>query len=114
MQIRKMIFILATLAFALIGCNQVEEGTFIQGNITNINDESGDMEIEIISWTTVSEQGSSTESYAFEEKPSSQTIRVSNPKNFDEGQKVKMKVLKNYDEEVWNLEELNIELEKVT
>lgn len=109
----KMFFIVATLAIALLGCTQMEEGTFIEGNITEINEESGDMEIKIKSWTTVSEPGSSTESYGFIEKTKSQMIRISNPENYDEGQKVKVKVIKNYDEQVWDLDRLKFEVEKL-
>lgn len=109
----KMFFIVATLAIPLIGCFQIEEGTFIQGNITEINEESGDMEIEIEAWTTIGEAGSSKDSYEFESKPISQSIRVSNPKDYDEGQEVKVKVIKNYDEDVWDLDRLKFEVEKV-
>jgi hypothetical protein len=109
----KMFFIIAALAIPLIGCSQVEEGTFIQGEIKEINTKSGDMEIEIKSWTTVGDAGFSTESYEVENKPDSQTIRVSNPKKYDEGQKVEVKVMKNYDEDVWDLDRLNFEVETV-
>ncbi|MBM7554436.1 hypothetical protein [Thalassobacillus pellis] len=109
----KMFFIIATLAITLIGCSQVEEGTFIQGEIKKINKKSGDMEIEIKSWTTVGDAGSSTQSYEFENKPDSQTIQVSNPKKYGEGEKVQVKVIKNYDEDVWDLDRLKFEVETV-
>ncbi|QHA92222.1 hypothetical protein [Bacillus sp. N1-1] len=78
--------LVAALAITMIGCLQIEEGTFIQGKITEINKENGDIEIE--SWKTVSDAVSSTESYEFENKPDSQTIRVANPKKYGEGQKI--------------------------
>lgn len=43
----KIIFIKAALAIPLIGCFQVEEATFIEGEITKIKKESGEMEIEV-------------------------------------------------------------------
>ena len=45
--------------------------------------------------------------------PDSQTIRVSNPDKNDEGKKVQVKVIKNYEEEVWDLDKLKFEVEKV-
>ena len=46
----KITFLIATLAITLIGCFQVEEATFIEGEITKINNESGEMEIKVESW----------------------------------------------------------------
>ncbi|MBF0707757.1 MULTISPECIES: hypothetical protein [Bacillaceae] len=109
----KMFFIMTALTLTLIGCFQVEEGTFINGEITEINKESGDMEIDIQAWTTVSDAESSTESYQFEDKPDSPTIRVSNPEKYDEGQRVEVKVIKNYEEDVWDLDRLKFEVEEV-
>lgn len=45
--------------------------------------------------------------------PDSQTIRVSNADKNDEGKKVQVKVIKNYEEEVWDLDKLKFEVEKV-
>ncbi|WP_226036821.1 hypothetical protein [Aquibacillus saliphilus] len=108
----KIFFIVATITIMLIGCSQVEEGTFIQGNITEINETSGDMEIEIEAWTTVSEEDTSKESYGFAKKPMTQTIRISNPEGYEEGKKVKVKVIKDYDEDVWDLDRLKFEVEE--
>ncbi|CDQ20034.1 hypothetical protein SAMN05192559_10324 [Halobacillus karajensis] len=108
----KMFFISATLPIILMGCS-LKEGTFIQGDITGINKESGEMEIEIEAWTTVGNAGSSTELYEFEKKPNAKTIRVSNPKKYEEGQKVEVKVIKNYEEDVWDINRLKFEVEKV-
>ncbi|MCT2536268.1 hypothetical protein NC661_13470 [Aquibacillus koreensis] len=111
----RIFFIVATITIMLIGCSQVEEGTFIQGNITEINETSGDMEIDIELWTTVSEEeDTSKESYGFIEKPMTQTIRVSNPEDYEEGQKVKVKVIKDYDEHAWDLDRLKFEVEEVS
>ncbi|MGY0693754.1 hypothetical protein ACW2QC_13350 [Virgibacillus sp. FSP13] len=109
----KIFFIVATLVITLIGCSQIEEGTFIQGNITEINEESGEMEIEIESWTTISDTASSTESNKIKMDSDSQIIRVSNPEDYEEGQKVQVKVIKNYDEDVWDLDRLKFEVENV-
>jgi hypothetical protein len=49
----KITFIMAALAITLIGCFQVEEATFIEGEITKINNESGEIEVE--SWSTISD-----------------------------------------------------------
>ncbi len=112
----KIFFIVATLAITLIGCSQAEEGTFLQGNVTEINPISGDVEVEIETWTTVSSTDSSpeasTKSYEVE-KASSQTIRVSNPEDYEEGQKVKVKVIKNYNEDVWDINKLKFEVEEI-
>ena len=79
---RMMFFIIvATLPILLMSCS-VKEGTFIQGDITEINKESGDMKINIQAWTTVGSTKSSTEAYEFEKKPEAQTIRVSNPEEY--------------------------------
>ncbi|QDP41185.1 hypothetical protein [Radiobacillus deserti] len=110
---RKVFFIIATLTITLIGCSQVEEGTFIQGNIENINEKSGDMEIEIEAWTTVSESAYSTNSFDFAKKPTSQTIQVSNPEDYQEGQKIEVKVIKNYEEDVWDIDRLKFEVKEL-
>lgn len=110
----KMSFIIAILAITLMGCSQSKEGTFLLGNITEINDKSGDMEIEIVGTFTVGDVESFTESYQFEKKPNSLTIRVSNPKEYDEGQKVQAKAIKKYEEDVWDLDKLEFEVEEVT
>ncbi|WP_079529245.1 hypothetical protein [Halobacillus hunanensis] len=107
----KIFFIIVTLAITLMGCSQ--EGTFIQGDITDINKESGDMEIDIVSWTTISDTGSSTGSHQFEKKPKSQTIRVSNPEKYHEGQKVQVKVIKNYDEDEWDIDRLKFDVKQL-
>ncbi|MFC7321472.1 hypothetical protein [Halobacillus campisalis] len=108
----KMFFIIASLPIILMGCS-MQEGTFIQGDITEVNKESGDMDIEIEAWTTIGNAGSSTESYEFEKKPDAQTIRVSNPEKYEEGQKIEVKVIKNYEENVWDIDRLKFEVEKV-
>lgn len=109
----KLFFIVTALAITLIGCAHVDEGTFIEGTIKEINETRGDMEIEIKAWTTVSESGTSPDSFGFVEVPTSQTIRISNPEDYDGGQKVKVKVIKNYKEDVWDLERLKFEVEEV-
>ncbi|MCT2534862.1 hypothetical protein NC661_04015 [Aquibacillus koreensis] len=109
----KIFFIVATITITLFGCSQVENGTFIQGNITEINEKSGDMKIDIEFWSTVSQQGTSHATYGFRKKSESQTIRVANPEEYDEGQKVSVKVFKNYAEDVWDLERLKFEVEEV-
>ncbi|WP_054752543.1 hypothetical protein [Piscibacillus salipiscarius] len=90
----KRFFVFTTLAIILIGCSQIEEGTFIQGNIKEINEVSGDMVIEIEAWTTFNKPGTSLESYGFEKKPTSQTIRIPTPEDYEEGQKVKVEIIK--------------------
>ncbi|MYL65459.1 hypothetical protein GLW07_19040 [Bacillus hwajinpoensis] len=110
----KITFIMATLAITLIGCFQVEEATFIEGEITKINNESGEMEIKVESWSTISDAESSSTPYIFEEMPDSHTIRVSNPDQYDEGKEVQVKVIKNYEEDVWDLNRLKFEVEKAT
>ncbi|WP_077623491.1 hypothetical protein [Sediminibacillus massiliensis] len=114
MSTSKIFFIVATITTTLIGCSQIEEGTFIQGNITEINETSGDMEIEIEAWSAVREQGTSKVSYGFDKKPKSQTIRVSNPTDYEEGQEVAVKVFKDYDEDVWDLDRLKFEVEEAS
>ena len=109
----KMLFIMATIAIALIGCSQMEEGIYIQGDITEINKETGDMEIEVESWTTVGDAESSPGSYELERNTNSRIIRASNLHKYDEGQKVEVKVIKNYDEDVWDLDKLNFEIKKL-
>ncbi|WP_186577714.1 hypothetical protein [Aquibacillus kalidii] len=109
----KIFFIITTITITLIGCSQIEEGTFIQGDITEINEKSGDMEIEIEAWSTVSQQGTTNKIYSFKKKAKSQTIRVSNPEDYDEGQKISVKVFKNYAEDVWDLDRLKFEVEEV-
>ncbi|MYL61810.1 hypothetical protein GLW07_00435 [Bacillus hwajinpoensis] len=109
----KITFIMVALAITLIGCFQVEEATFIEGEITNINNESGEMEIEVESWSTISDAESSSKPYVFKEMPDSQTIRVSNPDKYDEGKRIQVKVIKKYEEDVWDLNRLKFEVEKV-
>lgn len=109
----KILFIVATLVITLIGCSLIEEGTFIQGNIIEINQESGDMEIDIESWTTISDSASSKESKKTEMDLDSKIIRVSNSEDYAEGQKVQVKVIKNYDEDVWDLDRLKFEVEEI-
>ncbi|WP_153461691.1 hypothetical protein [Sediminibacillus terrae] len=109
----KLFFIEAIFLCTLMGCSQAEEGTFMQGDITGINKESGDMEVDVDAWTTVSEKGSSTEPYEIDDAPTSQTIRVSNPEDYEEGEKVQVKVIKNYEEDVWDLDRLTFEVEEV-
>lgn len=104
---------MAALAITLIVNLQVEEATYIEGQITKITKESGEMEIEVESWSTVSDAESSTDSYVFEKMPDSQTIRVSNADKYDEGQKLQVKVIKDYEEDVWDLDRLKFEVEKV-
>ncbi|KGX89745.1 hypothetical protein N781_15945 [Pontibacillus halophilus JSM 076056 = DSM 19796] len=111
---RKTSFIIATLALALVGCNQPEEGTYIEGNITEINEVSGDMEIDIESWSTVGDEESSSTKFGFTEKPSSETIRVHHPEDYDEGQAVRVNVIKNYEEEVWDLNRLKFDIKEVS
>ncbi|SDM57906.1 hypothetical protein [Sediminibacillus halophilus] len=109
----KIFFIVATLASILIACSQSDEGTFMQGDITEIDKESGDMEVEVEAWTTIGEPESSTVSSEFIDAPTSQTIRVSNPEDYEEGEKVKVKVIKNYEEDVWDLDRLTFEVEEL-
>ncbi len=106
----KVFFIIAVLAITMIGCLQVEEATFIKGEITKINKESAEIEVE--SWSTVNDAESSTESYVFKEMPDIQTIRISNPERFDGGQKVQGKVIKNYKEDGWDIDRLKFEVER--
>ncbi|MDL4839478.1 hypothetical protein [Aquibacillus rhizosphaerae] len=112
MQKSKIFLIVATITITMISCSQIEAGTFIQGNIAEINEKSGDMEIDIEAWSTVSQKGTSNEIYSFKKKSKSQTIRVSNPEDYDEGQKVSVKVFKNYAEDVWDLDRLKFEVEE--
>lgn len=107
----KIFLIVAAIVITLTGCYQIKEGTFIQGNITEINKTSANMEIDIESWTTISDTESSTESNNIEMNSNSQIIRVSDPEDFEIGQKVKVKVIKNYDEDVWDLDRLEFEVE---
>ncbi|MCA1011605.1 hypothetical protein [Halobacillus halophilus] len=109
----KMFFIMATIAITLLGCSQVEEGIYIQGNIIEVNKQNGNMEIDIESWTTVEDSESSTELNELKNHSNSQTIRVSNPHKYEEGQKVEVKVIKEYDEDVWDLDRLNFETKKL-
>ncbi|MGA9290087.1 MAG: hypothetical protein WBV93_17290 [Anaerobacillus sp.] len=109
----KMFFIIAALVITLIGCSQVEEGTYIQGEITKVNKENGNMEIEFESLLSVSEADSSKEPTKFKKMPYSQTVRVANPAKYAEGETVELKVTENYDQNVWDLDKLNIEIETV-
>ncbi|SFJ29842.1 hypothetical protein SAMN04487936_101582 [Halobacillus dabanensis] len=110
----KVFFIIAISAITLMGCSQSNEGTFLLGDIKEINEKSGDMEIGIVGSFTVGDAESFTESYPFEKKPNALTIRVSNPQEYEEGQKVQAKVIKKYEEDVWDLDKLEFEVEEVT
>ncbi|SDJ08841.1 hypothetical protein [Salimicrobium halophilum] len=107
----KMCLILAMLTITLMGCSQ--EGTFIQGDITEIDEESGDMEIDIVAWTTVSDTDSSERSHPFKEKSNAQTIRVSNPGKYEVGQKIQVEVIKDYEEDVWDKDRLKFDVKEV-
>ncbi|ASF39120.1 hypothetical protein CEH05_08315 [Halobacillus halophilus] len=71
------------------------------------------MKVNVDAWTTVSNEGSAKESYEFEKKPDVQTIRVPNPNEYEEGQKVEVKVIKNYEKDVWDIDRLKFEVEKI-
>ncbi|MFD2043962.1 hypothetical protein ACFSTA_05330 [Ornithinibacillus salinisoli] len=107
----KVFFIIAILFFTLIGCSQNKDGIFIEGNITEIDEEIGDIEVK--GRMTISETVSSTDSFEIEKESMSQTIRVSNPEDYKVGQKVKVNVIKNYDEDIWDLDRLKFEVEEV-
>ncbi|WP_143525726.1 hypothetical protein [Salimicrobium flavidum] len=72
------------------------------------------MEMKITGSFTVSDAESNTEPYQFEEKPDSLTIRVSSPQKYEEGQRIQAKVIKNYEEDVWDLDKLEFEVEEVS
>ena len=107
----KLLIVMATLAMTLIGCTP--KGTLILGDITEVNEETGDIKIEIFARTTVSDEESSTSSYPFEERPDSRTIQVANPENYEEGEKVQVKIIKDYDEDVWDQDRLEFEVKKI-
>ena len=100
----KIFSIIVALAILLIGCDS-NKGMAVGGEIIEINEESGDMKIETAYWTTVNEQESSTESSEFKEELKSEavTIQVSKPEKYDVGQEVEVKVIKNYEEDVWDI-----------
>lgn len=98
----KIFLIIGFVGFILIGCSQETDGTFIEGNISEINEESGFIEVEGL--MTINETVSSTESFQIEKESSSYTIQVSNPEDYKVGQEVKVNVIKDYDEDIWNLD----------
>ncbi|WP_074734165.1 hypothetical protein [Halobacillus karajensis] len=71
------------------------------------------MEIDIVSWTTINNPESSKGSHQFEKKANSQTIRVSNPEKYHERQKVQVKVIKNYEEDDWDIDRLKFDVKKL-
>ena len=107
----KIFSIIVALAILLIGCDS-NKGMAVGGEIIEINEESGDMKIETAYWTTVNEQESSTESSEFKEELKSEavTIQVSKPEKYDVGQEVEVKVIKNYEEDVWDMNRLVFEV----
>lgn len=108
-----LFFIIATLAVIWINHIQVDEGTFLQGDITEINEATGDMEIDIEAWQTVTNKGTTADSYGFDQTADSKTIRVSDPENYEEGQTVQAKVIKNYNEKAWDVDRLQFEVDQV-
>ena len=107
----KLLIVMATLAMTLIGCSP--RGTFILGDITEINEETGDLKIEIFGRTTVSDADSSKDPYPYGKRLDSRTIQVENPENYDEGEKVQVKIIKDYDEDVWDQDRLEFEVKKI-
>ncbi|WP_281975217.1 hypothetical protein [Halobacillus litoralis] len=107
----KMFSIIVVLAILLIGCVS-NKGMAVGGEIIEVNEESGDMKLETVYWTIVSEPGSSTDSSEFKEELKSEaiTIRVSKPENYDVGEEIEVKVIKNYEEDVWDLNRLAFEV----
>ncbi|MBA2176110.1 hypothetical protein H0266_14530 [Halobacillus locisalis] len=107
----KLLIVIAILAMTLIGCSP--KGTFILGDITEINEETGDMKIGIFGRATVSDADSPTAPYPFANRPDSRTIQVENPENYDEGEKVQVKIIKDYDDDVWDQDRLEFEVKKI-
>ncbi|MCP8616360.1 hypothetical protein [Salirhabdus salicampi] len=75
----------------------------------SINEKSGDIEVEgpmtvIKSATSQDVVGNKTESMPH-------PIRISNPEDYNVGQEVKVSVINNYDEDVWDLDRLKFEIE---
>ncbi|GAA0308800.1 hypothetical protein GGQ92_001179 [Gracilibacillus halotolerans] len=98
----KIFLIFGFLAFILIGCSQDTDGIFIEGNISEINEKSGVIEVDGL--MIINEIVSSTESFQIENESSSHTIQVSNPEDYKVGQEVKVNVIKDYEEDIWNLD----------
>ncbi|RCW76818.1 hypothetical protein [Saliterribacillus persicus] len=106
----KALFIVALMP-VLISCSQTDEEYLIEGIIIEINENSGNVEVEgsmtlIKSATSKEAVGNKTESMIH-------TIRVSNPEEYNVGQKVKVNVFSNYDEDVWDVNRLKFEVEEV-
>lgn len=111
MTTNKVIFLFALLTFLLIGCSQNKEEMVINGTITLIDENSGDMEVygEMI----IKEAVSPSESFEIAQNSISHVISVSNPENYDLGQRVKIIAIKNYDGDSWDLDNLKFEVEKL-
>ncbi|MCA0970811.1 hypothetical protein LCM20_09435 [Halobacillus litoralis] len=109
---RKRIFIIPALAiayFAYLWFIQVNEGAFIQGEITEINQQNAEMDININVWSSVNDD----DTHGFIRKYDSQTIRVANPNDYEEGQRVQVEVTKGYEEDVWDLDRLEFDVKKI-
>lgn len=109
MTTNKVIFLFALLIFLLIGCSQNKEEMVINGTITLIDENSGDMEVN----GEIKESVSPSESFEIKQNSMSHVISVSNPENYDLGQRVKIIAIKNYDGDSWDLDNLKFEVEKL-
>ncbi|SET24069.1 hypothetical protein SAMN05216389_107114 [Oceanobacillus limi] len=109
--LKRKIFFIVTLMFVLISCSQTNEEYLIEAIIIEIKENTGDIEVDgpmkvVKSATTQEAVGNKTESMIH-------TIRVSNPEDYNVGQKVKVNVISNYDEDVWDVNRLKFEVEVV-
>ncbi|WP_079478702.1 hypothetical protein [Halobacillus salinus] len=109
-----MFFVIAVLVVIWIDKIHMEDSTYIKGDITEINKETGDMEIDIVVWSTTGDPDSPANDFGFNGTPTSQTVRVSHPENYDEGQKIDLRVNKDYEEAVWDLDRLKFEVVNVS
>ncbi|WP_347860881.1 hypothetical protein U0355_09215 [Salimicrobium sp. PL1-032A] len=91
----------------LTGCAS-EEGMVIGGEITEIDNENGDMKVAANYWTVLGEPEALRNSPVFEEELKSErvTIRVSRRKNYEVGQDIEVKVGKEYQEDAWDVSHL--------
>ncbi|WP_277678059.1 hypothetical protein [Gracilibacillus dipsosauri] len=111
MTTNKVIFLFALLTFLLIGCSQNKEEMVINGTITLIDENSGDMEVygEMI----IKEAVSPSESFEIVQNSISHVISVSNPEDYEIGQRVKVNATKNDDGDSWDLNNLKFEVVKI-
>lgn len=108
---KRNILIIFFLFLSLAGCSQNYREYLIEGLIVEINEGTGEMVIE--GPLTVKKSPNNPEREGEKLETNNYPVKVSHPKKYSVGQKVKVTVKSNYGNDSWDVNKMNFDVEIV-